>query len=469
MLDQSTRTAILELHERGLSIRGIARALKVSRGAVRGVIASGSAEVPRLERPEKAEPFRDRILELFADCKGNLVRVQEELEREEGYDLSYQALTAYCRRHGIGKQPKPRSGQYHFEPGQEMQHDTSPHRIKIGGKVRQAQAASLVLCHSRMIYLQYYPTFKRFDCKVFLTEAARYFGGVCATCMIDNTHVVVLKGTGRDMIPVPEMVAFSEQLGGFEFVAHEKGHANRSARVERPFHYAENNFVPGREGTDWRDFNRQAVEWCDTVNAKYRRHLRASPRDLFAAERSHLKPLPDWIPEVYQLHHRIVGVDGYVTLHTNLYSVPLGIPVGRRVEVREDKDHVDIYLGPRRVARHQRQLDPIGKRVTDPSHRASRKRRRREPPPEEQELSALAPELSGYVAKLKKRPGSTTLALRRLLGMVRDYPRDPLVDAIKHAEHYGLFDLERVERMVLKRIAGDFFLLPGDALEDPHE
>ena len=49
--------------------------------------------------------------------------------------------------------------------------------------------------------------------------------------MIDNTHVVVLRGTGREMIPVPEMEAFAERFG-FRFVAHERGDANRSARVE---------------------------------------------------------------------------------------------------------------------------------------------------------------------------------------------------------------------------------------------
>ena len=34
---------------------------------------------PPLSRPEKAEPYRQQILELLNNCKGNLVRVQEEL------------------------------------------------------------------------------------------------------------------------------------------------------------------------------------------------------------------------------------------------------------------------------------------------------------------------------------------------------------------------------------------------------
>jgi hypothetical protein len=34
-----------------------------------------------------------------------------------------------------------------------------------------------VLCYSRMLFFQCYPAFRRFDCKVFLTDALRYFSG----------------------------------------------------------------------------------------------------------------------------------------------------------------------------------------------------------------------------------------------------------------------------------------------------
>jgi len=105
--------------------------------------------------------------------------------------------------------------------------------VEIAGKKRSAQTASAVLCYSRMLFFQCYPTFQRFDCKVFLTDALRFFGGSCRYTLIDNTHVVVLCGTGRQMIPVPEMEAFGERFG-FQFRAHELGDANRSGRVERP-------------------------------------------------------------------------------------------------------------------------------------------------------------------------------------------------------------------------------------------
>ena len=221
MLEQAVRQAILELHRRGQGVRAIARALAVSRAAVRDVLRRGTAEVPRLARAEKALDHRDDIRQLLQQCEGSVMRVHEELTKN-GLQLSYPALTAFCRRHGIGQVPKLPAGRYDFAPGQEMQHDTSPHDLHLGGKVRRVQTASLVLAYSRMLFFQFYPQFRRFEDKVFLTEALRYMDGACQTCMIDNTHVVVLKGTGAAMIPVPEMAAFAERFG-FTFVAHAVG------------------------------------------------------------------------------------------------------------------------------------------------------------------------------------------------------------------------------------------------------
>lgn len=289
--------------------------------------------------------------------------------------------------------------------------------------------------------------------------------------MIDNTHVVVLSGSGSTMVPVPEMVAFSERLG-FVFVAHEKGDANRSARVEGPFDYVQNNFLVGREFDDWDHGNREAVIWCDRVNATYSPKLHASRRELFAVERPALKPLPIWVPEVYMLHHRIVDMEGYIHVQTNRYSVPYML-IGRPVEVREQADCIEVYDGPRLVASHARVKEPRTARVTDLAHRPRGEGRpKNSPSPVEQELLLAQPGLASYVALLKKNGGGrSTHAVRRLLKMVRDYPEGPVLSAVHRAEQYGLFDLERLERLVLKQIATDYFVLPlGDNdPEDDHE
>ena len=144
MLSQAQRTTILELNAKHVSKREIARVMGISRIAVRKVLRSNSTGVPEVHRTEKAEPHRQQILELFGPCKGNLVRVHEELVAG-GAELSYTALTAFCRRHGIGYAPPTPAGRYDFAPGEEMQHDTSPHELELGGKKRRVQTASAVL------------------------------------------------------------------------------------------------------------------------------------------------------------------------------------------------------------------------------------------------------------------------------------------------------------------------------------
>ena len=134
------------------------------------------------------------------------------------------------------------------------------------------------------------------------------------------------------------------------------GDANRSARVERPFSFIENNFLAGRTFASWEDLNQQARQWCDKVNSTYKKHIRAVPRELFAVERLHLKPLPAWIPEVYRLHQRTVDVEGYVSVNSIRYSVPVAW-IGRRVEVRETRDKIEIELDARHIVTHVRVRD----------------------------------------------------------------------------------------------------------------
>jgi transposase len=472
MLDRDTRTAILKLHDKGHGIRPIARAVGVSRKSVRKVLEEGSPEVPSIFRPQRAEPYLDAIRELYAECKGNLVRVQEELEARHNFDVAYSTLTAFCRRHEIGVVPKTPSGRYHFDPGEEMQHDTSPHTVKVGGKLRGLQCASLVLCYSRMVFLQVYPTFNRFYAKVFLTDGVLYFGGAADRCMVDNTNVVIAHGTGKDAVVAPEMEAFADRFD-FHFEAHEKGDANRSARVERRFHYIENNFYPGRSFVDLADLNAQLRAWCRKVNTTYRRYLKARPTELFVVETPKLKPLPIYVPEVYRVHERIVDLEGYVTLHNNRYSVPVDM-IGRRVEVRESKDAVRISRGHRLVAEHVRLEEGESKQSTIAGHHPRRSKRQEgsagPPLPEEPVLEAASPNLAALVAHLREHYGRRRPKhVRRLHRMYLDYPLEPLDKAVAEAIAFGLYDLPRIERMVLRYVAGDFFRLPLTDLNDDTE
>ncbi len=466
MLDEDTRAAILRLHAQGHGSRKIAHALGIARDSVRRILRSGSSTVPPLLRAELAEPWREQILELYARYEGHLGRVHDALT-DLGAAVSYPALTAFCRRHGIGSAPPPPAGHYLFAPGQEMQHDTSPHCACIAGTRVRVQTASVVLCYSRMIFFQHYPRFTRFECKAFLAQAIAYFQGSAGHCMVDNSNVVVAAGTGAHMIPAPEMAAFAARYS-FVFVAHEKGDANRSARVEAPFQRIEKGFLVGATFADWTDLNLKARATCETWNAKYSTKLHASRRELFASEQSYLKPLPLHVPEVYQLCTRIVDAEGYVNVNRVRYSAPYRL-IGRALEVRETLERVVLYDGPRQVASHARIHGPLDTRVTDPAHRPPRGQglvRHRPPAPELIEILQIAPCLAIYLNVFKSHVGERRAPLRRFLSMLRDYPREPFLAAIADAERYRLFDLDRLEKMVLRRIADDYFPLDLEPLDE---
>lgn len=75
--------------------------------------------------------------------------------------------------------------------------------------------------------------------------------------------------------------------------------------------------------------------------------------------------------------------------------------------------------------------------------------------------------LDAYVAALAQhRQGRDTRALNRLLQLKRSYPAQPFVAALEQALKYGLFDLARLETLVLRHVAGDFFCLGNDDHDD---
>jgi hypothetical protein len=177
-------------------------------------------------------------------------------------------------------------------------------------------------------------------------------GGACERCIIDNTSVIVAQGSGPDAIMAPEMKIFGEMFGT-KFIAHVVGDADRKGKVEKNFHYIQNNFLAARTFADWSDLNRQAKDWCDTkANKKPKRSLgRMAPESVYIMEKPHLKPLPSHIPAVYKSLQRIVDMSGYVTVDTNRYSVPEKL-CGKHVEVLKSFDRITIYRKHQKVAEH---------------------------------------------------------------------------------------------------------------------
>ena len=459
MIDEQTRQAIRAMYEKDSPIKEICRLLKVSRNTVRNVIRKQDACFsPKISGYEEHLWLIESV---FRSCKGNAVRVREILCQEHHLDIPYATLTWLIRHHGIRKPKSKRSGQYHYAPGQELQHDTSPHRLIMGDNEITAQAAILKLAYSRKTFLQYYPCFTRFEARVFLNQGFMFMDGTCPVCTVDNTSVVVAHGSGPEAIISPEMESFG-RIFGVRFVPHRIGDPNRKAPCERDFYYAERNFLAGRTFTNWEDLNAQAVRWCQEVaNKKPKRSLGMSPQEAFIMEKPSLISLPSYIPPVYKTEYRVVDIEGYIRLDSNRYSVPEEL-IGQKVEVHKYWDQVLVYAHHKNVARHDRVMEKREARVTDHKHHKplTRKKAHQGRCREEKLLSGQSEILDAYVKELKKRShGRGLVRLRRLLALKQSYPKESFLAGIEKAANYGLYDLARLEKLILAHISGEFFNL----------
>src|SRR5271165_1708027 len=178
MTPSEIRSAVRGLQAQGHSLREISRLLAMSRNTVRRILREPTAD-GGCEPPPCDEATLVRLKAAFARARGNVVRVRELLA-DEGLELPYSTLTRWVRDADLRAPPR-RAGEYEFAPGQEMQHDTSPHRVRFGqaDKPVTVQCAGLVLANSRRLFIQYYPRFTRFEARAFLLEAARFMAGVC--------------------------------------------------------------------------------------------------------------------------------------------------------------------------------------------------------------------------------------------------------------------------------------------------
>jgi transposase len=472
MLKPEIQTTLVTLFLQGKSLREITSDLNISRNTVRRVVrqeltksGQGSPGAPQPQLQASMSQVSAGLDELFARAKGNVVRVQELLQSERGETVPYSTLTRWIREADLRPAPR-RVGEFVRAAGEETQHDTSPHKVVIGGKTIVAQCASLVLAYSRRLYVQYYPRFTRLEAKHFLLEASHFMQGTCPRCVIDNTSVILAGGSGKNAIVAPEMAAFARTLG-FEFMAHEVNDPDRKGRVERPFHWVENNFIPGRTFVNFADLNAQALQWCVNVaNAKPKKVLGMSPDAAYVLERQHLQPLPTVQPPVFDVLERVVDASAFVSIETNRYSVPERF-IGKAVTVYRYPGELQIFHRNQMIATHARILDRRDVKQTLPGHHQQLQRVVREPPVEESVLRSAHPLLDQYVSELTRRdrycrPVQPRRVLKRLLEIQRTYPRESFLAAIEQALRFGLFDLGRLEALVLKYVSGDFFRLDDD-------
>jgi hypothetical protein len=420
-------------------------------------------------RKDKIHLDPELLRRLYQQCDGWVQRVHEILVEDEGIQVSYPTLTRAVRKLGLGKSAKARCDHVPDEPGAEMQHDTSVYKVKLAGHPARVIASLLYLRYSKRRYLKFYGAFNRFAMKCFLHEALMFWGYAAKQCIIDNTNLARLRGSGKQAVIVPEMVSFAECYG-FQFLCHAIGHANRKAGEERSFWTVETNFLPGRTFESLEDLNRQALEWA-TVRMAHRPASKTGliPAKAFEHEHHYLTELPAELPAPYQPYERGTDEYGYVAVEGNYYWVP-----GTKredVKVLRYADYLKIYRQRTLLAEYPLPADGVKNAHFSPQGqplpRYLPKHRHHGSQHEEQRLRALDPAVADYVDFALQTPGiQRHRFLRELFALSRKVTPAVFAEALTRARRYRVVEMETLQRIAWLCMSQGQELLPDVEVDE---
>ena len=470
MIEADTRKAIYLLHQQGMTYREISRRLGVSRNTVRRIIAQQGV-VPE-NRREKQQIDEELLRRLYHECNGYCRRMYEKLTEEEGIVVTYPTLTRMLRDLGISKSRKLRCDRVPDEPGVEMQHDTSSYRITLADQSVRVVASILYLRYSKRRYLKFYRSFNRFTMKCFLHEALMFWGYGAEQCIIDNTNLARLRGTGSNAVIVPEMEQFAKGYG-FRFLCHKIGHANRKAGEERSFWTTETNFLPGRTFQSLEDLNQQALQWS-TIRLENRAQGKAGliPAKAFEYERNYLTQLPVHLPAPYCTIERGTDQYGYMAFGGNYYYVP-----GSRcddIKVLVYSDRLKLYKSQEYLIEYPLPPDAVKNKLFSPKGqpkpRYSPNNRKKPTQQEEKRLRSMSESINAYLDfALQPKGIARHQFLRKLHGLSRKMTESLFIASIERAHKYKITDIATIERIAALHLTEDVQTLPlVDVDEDFH-
>lgn len=227
----------------------------------------------------------------------------------------------------------------------------------------------MVLCHSRLLYIEFTRS-ERFEDFIRCHEnAIRYFDGrVPMEWWYDNLPTAVVERLGK-------LVRFNARFLAYvghhhvSPVACNRARGNEKGRVENGVKYVRYNFWPNREFKDFEDLCGQAADWRDnTANLREHRSTRRIPRFVFDHEEKTV--LRNSNPEPYdtdEIFSETIRPDFHIIFETNSYSVPWTL-VGCVVTVRVNAGTLRVYYRDRFVTQHERCYRKHQEPFTQPDH-----------------------------------------------------------------------------------------------------
>lgn len=361
---------MLSLHEKGHSIRSLAKRPGWSRNTVRKYIRDGYQPFKTRNRKRALDGLEEWLNERLVLHEGNADVVRQELEAEKGIVVSLRTVeraVAPFRRELAAK--KKATVRFETKPGQQLQIDFGAKTTVVDGKRVLVHLFVATLGFCRRHFVMAFPSQRQSSWMKGLEAAFVHFGGVPREVLVDNAKALV-KHHNRDTREVifnEKFHAFAKHWG-FRPIACAPYRARTKGKDERMVGYVKRNAIAGRSFESFAALDAHLAKWTREI-ADVRVHgtTKRRPIDLFATEADALAPLrgrPSFVAmrEVYRKVHS----DLFVHVDTNYYTAPWKL-IGSEVVVRIVDKEVHIFHGGECVATH-REAQGSHQRVVERSH-----------------------------------------------------------------------------------------------------
>jgi len=452
MIEQQTIFEIHRMKGLGLSLRAIARNLRIGRKTVVKYLENPNPGKPTIKRPSMLDPFKEEIakmLDMDATVSGQVIR-QRLIPL--GFDGGKSILNQYLQT--IRKQHHNRRAFIRFEsrPGEQFQIDWGHFgALEYGKTKRKLYCMAVIECYSRLLYLDFTHSQRQETLHRCLLNAFHFFGGTARELVHDNMLTAVIE---RDGPLIRYNEAFLNFLRPFQLTpfACNPGQPHEKGKIEKgAIHYIRNSFWPLRSFPDLIDVQNQAIHWRDTVaNVRVHRTTGERPVDRFRPES--MRPLPELLPDCRDAAEVRVYSDFCIHFDGNTYTVPPWL-IGKHVTAKGDSRTVCFYFKGKQVASHKRSWER-GERVELPEHReAARKNVHKHWLSNEVAiLFSLGEEAKTYVERLTTSPHPLKKTVKRLLYLMDEYGAPALIEAMKKALAHHAYGADYIENILYQEM-----------------
>jgi transposase len=452
MIDYELYCKIQDCHRtHHLSVAQTARELRLDERTVARWLAVDKFRPRQIApRPSKLDAFKPQIVRWLASHPYTATQILLRL-RESGYSGGITIVKDYV--HHIRPPRTPAFLTLAFAPGECAQVDWGQFgSIHVGNTRRRLSFFVMVLCHSRMLYVEFTVSETMEHFLACHANAFAFFGGVPAKLMVDNLRSAVLQRiVGEAPVFNPRYKDFADHFG-FTIAPCGVGQAHEKGRVENAVGYVKKNFLAGGELTDFAPVNPAARQWLDGVaNVRLHGSTKRKPVDLFQTEKPYLKPLPAQPYDVGVIRPARANSQFRVTVDTNTYSVPAE-HAGAALTLKLYPDHLCLYHQDKLIARHVRCYDRH-QDFEDPDHpRALLAQRRRA---RDQKLLlrllALTPKAEAFYMGLAERRLNVLHHVRKIVALSEIYGPEHTRRAIEDALEFQAFSCEYVANLLEQR------------------